>query len=230
MSAIASAQLVADAPAGGEPPELQEFYERMERARGAAVEAAVKKYRSLTPILCKVGGRGRLPAGWVRSRRRLWQAGCASLLVACAGPPAARLLAGARSYNAASCNGAPPLPLLQIEELVAGTNNGRSPQLASYFFYWEQAVFNALAVMLLRGLERLHTMLGPSARQPLFRVRTRGCCMGLQGCDAPGAWHAQAATPAWRHMRVSISKARPADALRRSRPPCRMPRWWCSHP
>jgi hypothetical protein len=40
---------------GQELLELQEFYERMERARTAAVEAAVKKYRSLTPILCKVG-------------------------------------------------------------------------------------------------------------------------------------------------------------------------------
>lgn len=62
----------------------------------------------------------------------------------------------------------------QIEELVAGSNNGRSPQLASYYFFWEQAVFNALAVMLLRGLERLHAMLGPAARQPLFRVGGRG--------------------------------------------------------
>lgn len=35
-------------------PELQEFYERMEQARSAEVETAVKKYRSLTPILCKV--------------------------------------------------------------------------------------------------------------------------------------------------------------------------------
>jgi dynein heavy chain len=91
-------------------PELQEYYEGMERARAAAVEAATKKYRSLTPILCKV------------------------------------------------------------EELVAGTNNGRSGQLAGYYLFWEQAVFNALAVMLLRGLDRLHAMFGPAARQPLFRV------------------------------------------------------------
>jgi hypothetical protein len=59
---------------------------------------------------------------------------------------------------------------LQLEELVAGTNNGRSPQLAGYYSFWEQAVFNALAVMLLRGLDRLHTMFGPAAKQPLFRV------------------------------------------------------------
>lgn len=58
VSAIAAAQLVADVPASGEPPELQEFYERMERARGVAVEAAVRKYRSLTPILCKARGGG----------------------------------------------------------------------------------------------------------------------------------------------------------------------------
>lgn len=40
--------------AGCEVIELQEYYEVMERARAAAAEAAVKKYRSLTPILCKV--------------------------------------------------------------------------------------------------------------------------------------------------------------------------------
>jgi hypothetical protein len=42
---------------GTDLPELQEYYERMEQARAAAVEVAVKKYRSLTPILCKVWGR-----------------------------------------------------------------------------------------------------------------------------------------------------------------------------
>jgi hypothetical protein len=41
-------------PLGSEALELQEYYERMEQARSAAVEAAVKKYRSLTPALCKV--------------------------------------------------------------------------------------------------------------------------------------------------------------------------------
>jgi hypothetical protein len=58
----------------------------------------------------------------------------------------------------------------QVEELVAGSNNGRSPQLAGYYSYWEQAVFNALTLMLLRGLDRLHSMFGPAANQPLFRV------------------------------------------------------------
>ena len=56
VSAIASADLVADAQqaGGGEVPELQEFYQRMEKARAAAAEAAVSKYRSMTPVLCKV--------------------------------------------------------------------------------------------------------------------------------------------------------------------------------
>jgi dynein heavy chain len=60
--------------------------------------------------------------------------------------------------------------VVQVEELVAGSNNGRSPQLAGYYAFWEMAVFNALALMLLRALDRLHAAYGPAARQPLFRV------------------------------------------------------------
>lgn len=40
--------------AGGEVMELQEFYEYMEQNRAAAVESAVQRYRSLTPLLGKV--------------------------------------------------------------------------------------------------------------------------------------------------------------------------------
>jgi hypothetical protein len=57
----------------------------------------------------------------------------------------------------------------QVEELVAGTNTGKSPQLAGYYSYWEMAVFNALALMVLRALEKLHTILS-SAKKPLFKV------------------------------------------------------------
>jgi hypothetical protein len=56
---------------------------------------------------------------------------------------------------------------------VANTNNGRSPQLAGYYSFWEQAVFNALTLMLLQALGRLHRLFGPAAKQPLFRVRRR---------------------------------------------------------
>jgi hypothetical protein len=57
----------------------------------------------------------------------------------------------------------------QVEELVAGSNTGKSPQLAGYYSYWEMAVFNALVLMVLRALEKLHTMLS-SAKKPLFKV------------------------------------------------------------
>lgn len=46
--------------AGSEVAELQEYYERMEQARAAAVEGAAKKYASLTPILCKARARERV--------------------------------------------------------------------------------------------------------------------------------------------------------------------------
>jgi hypothetical protein len=51
----------------------------------------------------------------------------------------------------------------------AGTATGASPALAPYYSYWEQAVFNALTVMVLRALEALHGLLACDV--PLFRVR-----------------------------------------------------------
>jgi hypothetical protein len=60
---------------------------------------------------------------------------------------------------------------LQVEELVAGTNTAKCGQLAGYYSFWEMAIFNALVLMVLRALEKLHSMLGTSAKQPLFKVR-----------------------------------------------------------
>jgi hypothetical protein len=40
--------------AGGDVMELQEFYEYMEQHRTSAIDAAVQRYRSLTPLLGKV--------------------------------------------------------------------------------------------------------------------------------------------------------------------------------
>lgn len=50
---------------------------------------------------------------------------------------------------------------------MATSNTGRAPQLAGYYTYWEMAVFNSLVLMVLRGLEKLHTML---AKKQLFKV------------------------------------------------------------
>jgi hypothetical protein len=36
---------------------------------------------------------------------------------------------------------------LSPEQVVAGTNTGKSPQLASYYAFWERAIFNALNAM-----------------------------------------------------------------------------------
>lgn len=57
--------------------------------------------------------------------------------------------------------------LVQVEELVAGSNTGKAPQLADYYSYWEMAVFNALVLMVLKGLEKLHSML---TKKPLFKA------------------------------------------------------------
>lgn len=64
---------------------------------------------------------------------------------------------------------------VQVEELVAGTNSGKSPQLTGYYSYWEMAVFNALVLMVLKALEKLHNMLRSSGKRPLFKVRSLPC-------------------------------------------------------
>jgi hypothetical protein len=61
----------------------------------------------------------------------------------------------------------------QVEELVAGSNTGKAPQLSDYYSYWEMAVFNALVLMVLKGLEKLHSML---TKKPMFKVS--GCVSG----------------------------------------------------
>lgn len=50
---------------------------------------------------------------------------------------------------------------------MAGSNTGKAPQLCDYYSYWEMAVFNALVLMVLKGLEKLHGML---TKKPLFKV------------------------------------------------------------
>lgn len=71
--------------------------------------------------------------------------------------------------------------LRKIEEVVTGTNNGKAPQLAGYYAYWERSMFVALNTMVLSAMRMLVTMLharsakkaaaaGLAARTPLFKV------------------------------------------------------------
>ena len=71
--------------------------------------------------------------------------------------------------------------LRKIEEVVTGTNNGKAPQLAGYYAYWERSIFTALNAMVLNAMRMLVTMLharsakkaaaaGLQARPPLFKV------------------------------------------------------------
>ncbi|DBA95316.1 TPA: Dynein heavy chain cytoplasmic [Trebouxia sp. C0006] len=71
--------------------------------------------------------------------------------------------------------------LRKIEEAVSGTNNGKAPQLAGYYAYWERSIFTALNTMVLTAMRTLVTMLharsakkaaaaGLQARPPLFKV------------------------------------------------------------
>ncbi len=64
---------------------------------------------------------------------------------------------------------------------MSGTNNGKAPQLAGYYAYWERSIFTALNNMVLTAMRTLVTMLharsakkaaaaGLQARPPLFKV------------------------------------------------------------
>ena len=52
----------------------------------------------------------------------------------------------------------PPL-LGKVEEAVAGTNTGKSPQLAAYYQHWERAIFAALNRMVLNGMVEFHRLI-----------------------------------------------------------------------
>ena len=42
--------------------------------------------------------------------------------------------------------------LLKVESLVSGTGTYRSPSLFQYYEYWEKRIYNAIVVMIVRGL------------------------------------------------------------------------------
>jgi hypothetical protein len=140
--------------------ELQEFYEHLEQHRSNVVDTAVKRYHSLTSLMGKV----RLRALYA----------CLGAL-ACTSIPAEPIVPAThqhlRSLGASWALTTHPCGHVansQVEELVAGTNTGKSPQLTGYYTFWEQAVFNALIVMVLKGLDKLHSYM--RSGQPLFKV------------------------------------------------------------
>ncbi|KAF5830619.1 hypothetical protein DUNSADRAFT_14266 [Dunaliella salina] len=67
-------------------------------------------------------------------------------------------------------------PLLgKIEEVVAGTNTGKSPQLAGYYAYWERAIFNALNAMVSHAMNNLQTMIDSrSKRVQMAKAKAAG--------------------------------------------------------
>lgn len=57
----------------------------------------------------------------------------------------------------------PPL-LGKVEEAVAGTNTGKSPQLASYYQHWERAIFAALNRMVLNGIVEFNQLIASRSK------------------------------------------------------------------
>ena len=52
-----------------------------------------------------------------------------------------------------------PQLLGKMEEVVAGSNTGRSPKMAPYYHFWEMCVFNALNSLVLNGMDTLLLMM-----------------------------------------------------------------------
>lgn len=78
-----------------------------------------------------------------------------------------------------------PQLLGKMEEVVAGSNSGKSAHMTSYYQYWERCVFDALNTMILTGMTQLSHMMqarsrragsdatnsmGESRMLPLFKV------------------------------------------------------------
>ena len=48
--------------------------------------------------------------------------------------------------------------LLKVESLVAGTGTCRSPSLLQYYEYWEKRIYNAIVLMIVRGLATMKSL------------------------------------------------------------------------
>lgn len=58
-----------------------------------------------------------------------------------------------------------PQLLGKMEEVVAGSNTGKSAHMASYYQYWERCVFDALNTMILTGMTQLSDMMQARSRR-----------------------------------------------------------------
>jgi len=61
---------------------------------------------------------------------------------------------------------APPV----CSQVVAGTNTGKSPQLAGYYAYWERAIFNALNAMVSNAMTGLQKMIDSRSKRVQVRA------------------------------------------------------------
>lgn len=65
-----------------------------------------------------------------------------------------------------------PQLLGKIEEVVAGTNSGKSQQMVLYYQYWERCVFNALNEMVLHSMAKLFSLM----QERTSKSKNPGCC------------------------------------------------------
>jgi dynein heavy chain, axonemal len=58
-----------------------------------------------------------------------------------------------------------PQLLGKMEEVVAGSNSGKSTHMASYYQYWERCLYDALNTMILTGMTQLSHMMQSRSRR-----------------------------------------------------------------
>ena len=61
--------------------------------------------------------------------------------------------------------------LKKVEEVVAATNGGMSPQLQGYYHFWEKRIFNAITVMIVNSLATFLAMVQAPECTPFCHVK-----------------------------------------------------------
>ena len=71
--------------------------------------------------------------------------------------------------------------LMKVEEIVSGTSTGASPQLSTYYLFWERRIFNAITQMILASMTTFQALLNVTTpditidarmrRKPLCKIR-----------------------------------------------------------
>ena len=90
----------------------------------------------------------------------------------------ARLNAIVQSYQSIG------VTMRKVEEVVAGTVDGSSPILASYYTYWEKRILNAITQMIITSMATFLAILKDKESEPFIQVTDTSCtCTKTRVCE-----------------------------------------------